>query len=270
VVVSGNSKFDETPARLMAAEAAKWRQEFGFADEDEVILAGSTHEGEEDLILTMFDHLRFSHKHLQLIIAPRHPERGERVHQLVREHGYDVYRRSHVLAAREAGEELAPPPPGPTVRVAIIDTIGELASLYGCADLIIVGGSLVKGLAGHNILEPIAQGKLALFGPYMADFRDISVIAIRERCGVQVMDAEGLQSECQRLLEAPEEREQAAERGQIMLERYAGASARYADAIYGVVGNDHAEVAAVLDPEPEPPVIAETAEAPAEPGDHEP
>lgn len=236
VRVSGNSKFDETPAKLLPAEAAMWRQEFGFTDEDEVLLVGSTHEGEEDLVLTVFDHLRFSHPRLQLILAPRHPDRGDRVHQLVREHGYDVYRRSHVLAAREAGEELAAPTAGPTVRVAIIDTVGELASLYGCADLVIVGGSLVKGLSGHNILEPIAQGRLTLFGPYMADFRDISAIAIRERCGVQVADAEALQAECERLLSAPEERVRAAERGQTMLLRYAGASARYAEAIESLGG----------------------------------
>lgn len=254
VVVSGNSKFDETPNKLLPAEAAKWRQEFGFSDDDEVLLAGSTHEGEEDLILTVFDHLRFSHRHLQLVIAPRHPERGERVHQLAREHGYDVYRRSHVLAAREAGEEVSLPPVGPTIRIAIIDTVGELASLYGCADLVIVGGSLVKGLAGHNILEPIAQGKLTLFGPYMADFRDISAIAIRERCGIQVHGEQGLQHECGRLLEAPAERALAAERGHLMLERYAGASARYADAIEGLVGHEHR----LTDPPPdaEPPAIA--------------
>lgn len=253
VQVSGNSKFDETPTKLLPAEAAMWRQEFGFSDDDEVLLAGSTHEGEEDLILTVFDHLRFSHRHLQLIIAPRHPERGERVHQLVREHGYDVYRRSHVLAAREAGEEVTTPPAGPTVRVGIIDTVGELASLYGCADLVIVGGSLVKGLAGHNILEPIAQGKLTLFGPYMADFRDISAIAIRERCGIQVEGEQGLQLECDRLLNAPAERELAAERGLQMLERYAGASARYADAIEGLVGHEHIAAAPAPD---QPPVAA--------------
>lgn len=252
VVVSGNSKFDETPTKLMPAEAAMWRQEFGFADDDLVLLAGSTHEGEEDLILTVFDHLRFSHRNLQLVIAPRHPERGERVHQLVREHGYDVYRRSHVLAAREAGEEVTTPPAGPTVRVAIIDTVGELASLYGCADLVIVGGSLVKGLAGHNILEPIAQDKLTLFGPYMADFRDISAIAIRERCGIQVQGEQGLQQECERLLNNPAERELAAERGRLMLERYAGASARYAEAIEGLVGHEDA-------PADPPPIVADEA-----------
>lgn len=248
VVVSGNSKFDETPTKLLPAEAAMWRQEFGFGDEDEVLLAGSTHEGEEDLILTVFDHLRFSHKRLQLVLAPRHPERGDRVHQLVREHGYDVYRRSHILAAREAGEELPTPATGPTVRVAIIDTVGELASLYGCADLVIVGGSLVKGLAGHNILEPIAQGKLTLFGPYMADFRDISAIAVRERCGQQVHGEDGLQAECERLLAVPEELSLAAGRGHTMLQRYAGASARYAEAIEGLVGEAHRPFAAAPPP----------------------
>ena len=230
VSVGGNSKFDDTPAPLAPAEAARWRQEFGFAEEDEVLLAGSTHEGEEEIILSVFDHLRFSHKHLQLIIAPRHPTRGDQVHQLVQSHGYDVYRRSHVLAAREKGQEISAPG-GPTVRVAIIDTVGELASLYGCADLVVVGGSLRKGLAGHNILEPIAQGKLTLFGPYMADFRDISAIALREGCGIQVDGADGLQAECARLLELPDARRHAAERGRAMVAKYAGASARYAEAI---------------------------------------
>jgi 3-deoxy-D-manno-octulosonic-acid transferase len=246
VAVGGNSKFDEVPVQLLPAEAARWRQEFGFADDDQVLLAGSTHEGEEEIVLSVFDHLRFSHRNLQLIIAPRHPERGDRVHQLVREHGYDVYRRSHVLQARAAGQEIAAPTAG-AVRVAILDTIGELASLYGCADLVIVGGSLVKGLSGHNVLEPIAQGKLALFGRHTSAFRDISAIAVREGCGVQVQSAEELQEQCDRLLNAPEEREAAAARGTRMLEKYAGASARYAQAI--------AEAAERA----EPPVVGPTA-----------
>jgi 3-deoxy-D-manno-octulosonic-acid transferase len=234
VSVGGNSKFDEVPIQLLPAEAARWRQEFGFAEDDEVLLAGSTHEGEEEIILSVFDHLRFSHKRLQLIIAPRHPERGDRVHQLVREHGYDVYRRSHVLQAREAGEEIGPPGDA-AVRVPIIDTIGELASLYGCADLVIVGGSLVKGLSGHNLLEPIAQGKLALFGRYVSAFRDISAIAVREGCGIQVQTAEELQEQCDRLLNNPEERTVVVARGERMLTKYAGASARYAQAVAEMV-----------------------------------
>ena len=243
VTVGGNSKFDQIPPRLLPAEAARWRQEFGFGEEDEVLLAGSTHEGEEEIILSAFDHLRFSHRQLQLIIAPRHPERGDRVHQLVREHGYDVYRRSHVLQAREAGEEIGPSGDA-AVRVVILDTIGELASLYGCADLVIVGGSLVKGLAGHNLLEPIAQGKLALFGRYMSDFRDISAIAAREGCGVQVQTAEELQEQCDRLLNAPEERTRAAERGALMLEKHAGASLRYAEAVAALVEGEEGTPAA--------------------------
>lgn len=230
VTVGGNSKFDEAPVALLPAEAARWRQEFGFSDEDQVLLAGSTHEGEEELILSVFDHLRFSNKHLQLIIAPRHPQRGDRVHQLVREHGYDVYRRSHVLAAREAGQEIGAVAAG-AVRVVILDTIGELASLYGCADLVIMGGSLVKGLSGHNLLEPIAQGKLVLFGPYISDFRDISAIAIREGLGIQIQSVEELQEECERLLAADEQREAAVHRGPAMLDKYSGASARYAEAV---------------------------------------
>jgi len=260
VWVGGNSKFDQVPPPLLPAEAARWRQEFGFGEEDQVLLAGSTHEGEEDIILTVFDHLRFSHKHLQLIIAPRHPGRGDRVHQLVREHGYDVYRRSHVVAAREAGEEIGPGDSA-AVRVVILDTIGELASLYGCADLVIMGGSLVKGLAGHNLLEPIAQGKLTLFGRYMSDFRDISAIAVREGCGVQVQTPEELQEQCDRLLNAPAERAEATARGLQMLEKHAGASARYAEAVAELVEGAGAAPQAP----PEPPEEPAASPPPAEP-----
>lgn len=236
VTVAGNSKFDETPPVLHEAEAAGWRQEFGFTDTDQVLLAGSTHEGEEEQILDVFDHLRFTHHDLQLILAPRHPERGDRVHDLVREHGYDVYRRSHVIAARQAGEELPTLAAGPTVRVVILDTVGELATVYGCADLVFVGGSLVRGLSGHNILEPIAQGKATLFGPFMADFRDISAIALREGCGLQVADSEELQATCERLLSAEGELQAVAARGQGMIAKYAGASARYAQAVEHLLG----------------------------------
>ncbi|NPV48034.1 MAG: 3-deoxy-D-manno-octulosonic acid transferase [Armatimonadetes bacterium] len=231
VVVAGNSKFDDTPAHVSAAESARWRQEFGFGEDDFVLVAGSTHEGEEEIVLDVFDHLRFSHRDLQLVIAPRHPERGDRVHELVREHGYDVYRRSHALAARAEDQEPGPRPTGPTVRVAILDTVGELVPVYGCADLVLVGGSLLRGLSGHNVLEPIAQGKPTLFGPYMADFRDISAIALREGCAVQVTDAAALQAECERLLASESDREALAGRGRAMIAKYAGASARYAEAV---------------------------------------
>lgn len=234
VFVGGNSKFDGVPEPLSTAEAARWRQEFGFGEEDLILLAGSTHEGEEEIILTVFDHLRFTQANLQLIIAPRHPQRGEAIHQLVREHGYDVYRRSHVLQARAAGEEIGPPSSS-AARVVILDTIGELASVYACADLVIMGGSLVKGLSGHNILEPIAQGKFTLFGPYMADFRDISAIAIKEGCGLQVKSAEELQEQCELWLQQPKRRAEVAALGPAMLRKYAGASERYVRAIEELV-----------------------------------
>ena len=257
VTVTGNSKFDDTPPSLSPAEAARWRQEFGFGDEDLVLVAGSTHEGEEEMILDIFDHLRFTHHNLQLVLAPRHPVRGDRVHDVVREHGYDVYRRSHVVGAREAGEEHPAPPTGPTVRVVILDTVGELVSVYGCADVVIVGGSLVRGLAGHNILEPIAQNKPTLCGPYMADFRDIAALALREGCAVQVSDAAGLQSQCERLLSDAAARN--VDRGPQMIDKYAGASARCAEAVERLLGVPQ------LAPVPEPEAAAPETEEPSEP-----
>jgi len=97
VVVTGNSKFDEDFPTVAEAEAAKYRQDFGFSQDAEVFVAGSTHEGEEEIVLEAFTRLRVTHPDLQLVIAPRHPERGGRVEQLVNEHGYRAYRRSRAL-----------------------------------------------------------------------------------------------------------------------------------------------------------------------------
>jgi 3-deoxy-D-manno-octulosonic-acid transferase len=235
IIISGNSKFDEKFAQVLPEQAARWRQEFGFSEQAEILVAGSTHEGEEDAILTVFDHLRFTHPELQLIVAPRHPERGDRVHSLVREHGYDVYRRSHVLAALEAGEEPPLSPAGPAARVVILDSVGELATVYGCANVVFVGGSLIKGLAGHNILEAIAQGKPTLCGPFMVDFRDITSISLREGCAVQVRAADELEAAVEFALSPEQQTSEEASRRMAMIGKYRGASERYAEAVEGLL-----------------------------------
>jgi 3-deoxy-D-manno-octulosonic-acid transferase len=234
LLVTGNSKFDEDFPTVAEAEAAKFRQDFGFPQDAPVFVAGSTHEGEEDMVLQAFTRLRIEHGQLQLVIAPRHPERGGRVEQLVHEHGYRAYRRSRALEAGGADPLTPAPETDAQVCVAILDTIGELARVFAIASVTFVGNSLVPG-GGHNLLQPIAQGKAALFGPHMANFRDIAAIAIREQVGIQVADVDGLAREADRLLKSDADLDLIAARGRRVVGKYAGASARCGERVVALL-----------------------------------
>ncbi|NOZ25681.1 MAG: 3-deoxy-D-manno-octulosonic acid transferase [Nitrospirae bacterium] len=147
VRVTGNLKFDITPP----ADLPRWCKDLGRP----VIVAGSTHEGEEEMILEAFKSIKGVFKEATLVVAPRHPERFPEVENLLREGGASFARRS------EGG--------GCGKDVVLLDTIGELASVYGCADVCIIGGSLVpKG--GHNLFEAASWAKPVVCGPYMENF----------------------------------------------------------------------------------------------------
>ncbi len=225
VTVTGNSKFDEEFPVTSEADASKFRQDFGFRRDQPVLLAASTHEGEEEIVLRAFTRLRVTHADLQLVIAPRHPERGGRVEAIVHDHGYAAYRRSRALAA--GGHDPLAPEGGPQVCVAVLDTMGELARVFAIATVAFVGKSLVVG-GGHNILQPIALGKPAIFGPHMENFRDIAAICLREQVGFEVQDLEGLVAEVDRLLSSEGDLALVAARGPAVIDKYSGASARNA------------------------------------------
>ncbi len=228
VTVTGNSKFDEEFPLVNEADASKFRQDFGFRRDQPVLLAASTHEGEEEIILQAFTRLRVTHADLQLVIAPRHPERGGRVEDIVHDHGYAAYRRSRALAA--GGHDPLAPEGGPQVCVAILDTMGELARVFSIATVTFVGKSLVAG-GGHNILQPVALGKPAIFGPHMENFRDIAAICLREQVGFEVADLDELVAQVDRLLSSEGDLALVAARGPAVIAKYCGASARNAERV---------------------------------------
>jgi 3-deoxy-D-manno-octulosonic-acid transferase len=123
---------------------------------------------------------------LRLVLAPRHPERLDEVEALVRTRGLAVVRRSRLSSG--GGNE-----------VILLDTMGELASLYAAADVIFVGGSLVPS-GGHNVVEAALQSKAVVFGPHMENFRDTAALLLREAAAVQVKDGPELATALGRLL----------------------------------------------------------------------
>jgi 3-deoxy-D-manno-octulosonic-acid transferase len=178
VHVSGNLKFEvKAPAKstiaLAIAEATR-RQAVS-----PVLVAGSTLEGEEPMLLEMFEQVRTRYANAVLVLAPRHPERFQTVAEIVESTGLPYQQRSRWDAAASVE-------PG----VFLLDTIGELAALYESADIAFVGGSLVPR-GGHNVVEAAQFGKAIFVGPHTENFRDIIEI-FRRADAVRVVDQQSL------------------------------------------------------------------------------
>jgi 3-deoxy-D-manno-octulosonic-acid transferase len=145
-----------------------------------LFVAGSTHAGEEQILLTSFAEIRPKFPELSLVIAPRHPQRFDEVEDLLRQSGFGYRRRS-----RTSDEGLF------AQDILLLDTLGELGEFFACADIAFVGGSLVD-FGGHNILEPARAGKAILFGPYMTNLKALAEEFKAKGAAVEVADGKAL------------------------------------------------------------------------------
>src|SRR2546426_3033653 len=163
VVRTGNLKYDQVAASAQAHPGQISRHALRLTGGEELFVAGSTHPGEEDAVLDCYRRLLNVAPALVLVLAPRHIERAEDVVKAVRSGGFTAVRRTKLPGA--SGVLITGP------RVVILDTRGELATLYRDATLVFVGGSLVN-VGGHSPLEPAAWGKAVVFGPHMDHFAE--------------------------------------------------------------------------------------------------
>jgi 3-deoxy-D-manno-octulosonic-acid transferase len=154
--VAGNLKAEVRLPDVSAEERLGLRAAFQIPVEKKVIVAGSTHRGEEEIILQALAGAKKNRPGLALVIAPRHPERAAEVEKAAVELGLNVMRRTRVE-------------PQKLWDVLVLDTIGELAKFYALADLAFVGGSLIPH-GGQNLLEPAYYGKPMCFGRHMENF----------------------------------------------------------------------------------------------------
>lgn len=216
VTVVGNSKFEHVLAPVPLGEQITLRNTLGLRREEIVLLAGCTHPGEEEVVLRAFRQVKTTFPDMRLVIAPRDINRAQEIEELAGAHGFVAARRTRLATQ-------APPPDA----VLILDTIGELARAYAICAVAFVGGSLAP-LGGHNVLEPLAMGKAALFGPHMSNFRDIAVIVEAAGVGFMVHDAPELAAQWQRLLADPRARQAIADKSASVFQQHRGASAHCA------------------------------------------
>jgi tetraacyldisaccharide 4'-kinase len=164
IFVTGNTKFDQTYAEVTPEDLTAYKTELGLGEDAyPIIVAGSTHAPEEDIVLTAFSRLRKQYPKARLVIAPRRIERVDDIRRLTGKFGYGNGLRSKLKNSNG---------PRPEYPVVLIDTIGELGRIYAVGDIVYVGGSLKKGYGGHNVLEPAAHAKPILVGPDMLSFKD--------------------------------------------------------------------------------------------------
>jgi 3-deoxy-D-manno-octulosonic-acid transferase len=212
--VVGNLKFDVAPRTDACSLAEQWRQTLQIESGQPVVVAGSTHAGEEEALLRAFIRLRQEFPKLLLVLAPRHPDRLAGVEALVARSGLTAVRRSELTGAREGA-----------AQIVLLDTIGELPGLYAIGSVTFVGGSLIpKG--GHNLLEPALYGRPVLFGPHMENFAEASAFFLERGAGLQVKDAEDLAQQLAALLRDPARRDRMGKAAMEALAAHRGACER--------------------------------------------
>ncbi|MBI4313471.1 MAG: 3-deoxy-D-manno-octulosonic acid transferase [Candidatus Omnitrophica bacterium] len=194
VHVTGNLKADAAIPVWDDQQIAKLRSGFGLGPQVPLWVAGSTHPGEEEMIVSALRQVQIDRPDLRLMIAPRHPERTGEVESLVRRAGLTPIRRSSMK--RQPLEHWQ------GQAVLLIDTLGELSNLYGLADFVFVGGSLVPR-GGHNLLEPAQRSKPILTGPYMHNFQSIFELLQAQDAIRVAATSESLAAEIRRWLRDP-------------------------------------------------------------------
>jgi len=187
VLITGNIKFDQPLNPLTEEEIEAFRAALNLDQKSSVMIAGSTHKGEEEIILDVYSVLKAKYPYLALVIAPRHIERVGEIEALLKKKRLAYVKKSELMNQREP--------------IIVLDTFGELMKLYGIGTIIFVGKSLVPEGGGHNILEPAAYGKPVLFGPYMSNFSEIAELLKASGGGIEVHSQEELLSKIEELLE---------------------------------------------------------------------
>lgn len=222
VKVLGSLKWDASLlARPSRADVEALAQQVGVNHDETLLVAGSTHQGEEIALFEAFDAIRAVLPSAKLVIAPRHPERIGEVEGLAHARAVRVIRISQMR--KDAAWD-----------IALVDTMGQLPRYYGLATVAFVGGSLIPH-GGQNPIEPASLGKPVVFGPSMHNFADITQQLLAHQAARQLRDRAELTPALQELLTNREEASLMGARAQALVERLGGTTQRTLHALSGLL-----------------------------------
>jgi 3-deoxy-D-manno-octulosonic-acid transferase len=216
--VAGNVKYDLRLPAEPELVRQRLRQILGIDDETEVLVAGSTHTGEEELLLPLLPRLGVDRPFL-LLVAPRHLQRLGGLQEMLYGKGIGFHLFSELAATGRRRHSLV-----------LIDSLGELAEIYSVATYVFCGGSLVER-NGHNIMEAAIWGRAVLYGPSMADFQDAVLLLESVGAGIMVKDAAELAGRIEGFRSDPQAYRQACLRAGEIARKQQGAAVKQAKMI---------------------------------------
>ena len=250
VITAGNIKFDRDMDPMCEEERQGWLDALGLEPADPLWVAGSTHPGEEEILLDVFKRLRVSFPRLRLIVAPRDTGRSDEIVTMTTGMGLKAVLRTGVSeqsATRDPRPATRNPAFSGTTRhapsgssdvydVLVLNTIGELGSVYGLGSVSFVGGSLVP-VGGHNLLEPASCGNVVLFGPHTRNFVSMSEALLEAGGGWRVRDGNELHEAMKTLFEDAEMRARMGGMAKAFVENNRGALKRVVDYVRGSIAH---------------------------------
>lgn len=207
--VTGDIKFHHI-ALPTKSEKKRLQGELRLPKDAPLLIAGSTHEGEEAIIIHIFKQLKVDFPRLILILAPRHLQRISRVEGLLKSQGVRWVRRTMIEEGHRPQE------------IILLDTVGELAALYGLGTAIFVGGSFCR-VGGHNIVEVLAHGKGVIFGPHMENVSEIAQLAVERGAGIQARTPDELEDTIRKIITDPVLSTKMGDKGLALLKEQQGA-----------------------------------------------
>jgi len=221
IQIMGNAKFDSLAARVDPALKDEMARTLDVREGERILVAGSTHEGEDEIVFRVYRKILEQYPGFRLILVPRHIERAQDVIAVAEQNGFsDVITMTGIRGGRRPSGE----------RVIIIDVIGELFKVYSLATIVFCGGSLVPR-GGQNILEAAAWGKVVFYGPSMEDFLDEKILLEEAGAGIPVRDGDELYKGIVNLMSNPVALMEKGEAARGAVTANKGASQRYADLI---------------------------------------
>ena len=219
VEVIGDPKFDSLQP-LIVEDRNRLRKTFLLKEDTPVWVAGSTHTGEEEIILNAHQQLREKHPDLILILAPR---RIERINEVVA-----LLQKKNLSFARRSSLEISEP-------VILLDTMGELAKVYSLGQMAYIGKSLIEPGGGHSLIEPLSHGVAVLHGPHIENIGHVADEAHTNGLAFTVHNAEEIVKTVHSLLRHKERRMELAEKAKKLIEDQQGASKKMAETIQNVL-----------------------------------
>lgn len=228
IKITGNIKYDVSHEKRISPRDMDIKMgRFGVASGEPVIICGSTHKGEEEILVNIYKDLLKDFNNLRLVIAPRHIDRAGEICDLCKKLGFETLKISEI---RKEGNR-------PSAPVVILDTIGQLTQVYSIGTVVFVGGSLVKR-GGHNIIEPACFAKPIVFGPHMSNFRDMAKRFLKSNASIMVDTKGELKTVLEDLLRDESKRRRMGQIALQLVEENRGAVSRVIELIQGRMNQD--------------------------------